>query len=415
MGTQTATRISWQLAHETLTRLARQRASTDAEEGRWLLAALRNAAHVHMGFGSFNEYVERYFGYRPRSTQDKLRVAEALENLPAFDRALSSGDLNWCAVRELTRVATRETEQGWLEFARGKTTRQLERVLAGKRPGDTPNSPSDPSLRRHVLRFEVTPETFALFQDALNELRRRAGASLDDDSALLEMARHILGGPRDEGRSSYQIALALCPDCNIAQQQSAGGLVPIDTDVARMARCDAQHLALRPANDCTPHDGAASNAHVGAGHSRTHQSIPPAVRRAVIARDQRRCQVPGCTNATWLDVHHLRLRSDGGRNSADNLVYICSAHHRAAHRGTLLLERLPDGSLRARHADGSDYGAAVNPHSLDLRTKVFSALRNMGFREAEARAAIELVRCTRSVSFAELLREALGRLHRAQR
>jgi hypothetical protein len=211
MGTQTATRITWQLAHETLTRLARQRASADVEEGRWLLAAFRNAAHVHMGFGSFNEYVERYFGYRPRSTQDKLRVAEALENLSAVERALSSGELNWCAVRELTRVATRDTEQEWLAFARGKTTRQLEQALAGKRPGDTPHSPSDPSLQRHILRFEVTPETFALFGDALNELRRRAGSHLDDDSALLELARHVLGGPRDEGRASYQITLVACP------------------------------------------------------------------------------------------------------------------------------------------------------------------------------------------------------------
>src|SRR5262245_34250397 len=119
MGTQAATRITWQLAHETLTRLARERASADAEEGRCLLAALRNSAHAHMGFASFNEYVERYFGYRPRSTQDKLRVAEALENLPALDRALSGGELNWCAVRELTRVAIQETEREWLHFAKG--------------------------------------------------------------------------------------------------------------------------------------------------------------------------------------------------------------------------------------------------------------------------------------------------------
>src|SRR5690349_21654732 len=126
MGTQAAPRISWQLAHETLTRLARRRASADAEEGRWLLAALRNAAHMHMGFASFGEYVECHFGLRPRSTRDRLRVAEALERLPALERALSGGELHWCAARELTRVATRETEQEWLAFAKGKTARQLE-------------------------------------------------------------------------------------------------------------------------------------------------------------------------------------------------------------------------------------------------------------------------------------------------
>jgi hypothetical protein len=98
-------RCDWQLAHRALSRLARERAAADAEQGRWLLAALRSAAHVHLGFGSFVEYIERLFGYAPRSTQDRLRVAEALEHLPATRLVLERGDLSWSAARELTRVA----------------------------------------------------------------------------------------------------------------------------------------------------------------------------------------------------------------------------------------------------------------------------------------------------------------------
>jgi hypothetical protein len=89
------------------------------------LLALRSMAHMHLGFGSFNEYIERMFGYAPRSTQEKLRVAEALERLPVIAHALESGSLNWSAVREVTRVAVAETEGQWLEVASGKTVRQL--------------------------------------------------------------------------------------------------------------------------------------------------------------------------------------------------------------------------------------------------------------------------------------------------
>src|SRR5438477_8657194 len=95
----------WVRAHEALSRLARERAAADAEEGRWLLAALRSAAHVHLGYGSFGEYVERLFGYKPRSTQEKVRVAEALEELPAMSQALETGGLNWSSARELMRVS----------------------------------------------------------------------------------------------------------------------------------------------------------------------------------------------------------------------------------------------------------------------------------------------------------------------
>jgi hypothetical protein len=45
-----------------------------------------------------------------------------------------------------------------------------------------------------VLRFEVTAETYALFREALLELRRRSASAFDDDTALLELARCVLGG-----------------------------------------------------------------------------------------------------------------------------------------------------------------------------------------------------------------------------
>jgi len=72
----------WMIAHRALSCLASERAAIDAEEGRLLLAALRSTVHVHLGFGGFAEYVERLFGYKPRTTREKLRVAEALEGLP---------------------------------------------------------------------------------------------------------------------------------------------------------------------------------------------------------------------------------------------------------------------------------------------------------------------------------------------
>src|SRR5205809_6737699 len=98
----------WVRAHEALSRLARERATADAEEGRCLLAALRSAAHAHLGFGSFGEYVERLFGYKRRSTQEKLRVAQALEALPAVAQALEAGGRSWSPARELTRVVVAE-------------------------------------------------------------------------------------------------------------------------------------------------------------------------------------------------------------------------------------------------------------------------------------------------------------------
>ena len=410
----------WVRAHEALSRLARERAAADAEEGRWLLAARRSAAHVHLGFGSFGEYIERLFGYTRRTIQEKLRVAEALEELPSLAHALDTGELGWSAARELTRVAVADTEQQWLELANGKTLRQLEELVAGKRPGDEPSAAGLSPPTRHVLRFEVEPETFALFREALTALRRRSNESWDDDSALLEMARQVLGGPRDEGRASYQIALAVCPSCGCGRQQANGELVPVAAEVVAMAQCDGQHLGCVPSRAANE-NGIAADAHVDApvprpdAHTltRARQEIPPALRRTALLRDQHRCRVPGCRNAAFVDLHHVELRSEGGRNQLANLVTVCGAHHRAAHHGNLLIERDAHVGVRFRHGDGTEYGHALQPQALDVSAKLFSALRGLGFREREVRAVLAELRQDndlRNASVSHLLRESLRRI-----
>jgi hypothetical protein len=485
----------WVGAHRELSRLAALRARCDAEEGRALLRALRSAAHVHAGFGTFAEYVERLLGYRGRLTYEKLRVAEALERLPQISAALESGALHWSAARELTRVAAVETQAAWLEVARGKSLRQIEALVAGANPGETPGGSGAPSnepgisARQHVLRFEVTGETFAAVREAVAQLRRAQNSRVDDDTALLAMARALLGGPKDDGRSSYQISLSVCPGCGRGTQRAAGERVAVSTEAVEMARCDAQQVVLAqsefsadgdisragalddidigiradidigadslaspassdrkpgptvqslqrqtPANDgpvvletgrkaasiiAPIAAGQTSNTHVGTpaprhhrAHPRTTQSVPPAVRRRVLHRDGHICSVPGCRNALYLDLHHLIPRAEGGPHVDENLVTLCGVHHRAVHSGELLIEGRPH-DLRFLHADGTPFGAPLEPRALDANAKVFSALCNLGFREVEARRALNELRRqldTRSLDTPALLRAALQRL-----
>ena len=70
-----------------------------------------------------------------------------------------------------------------------------------------PGDPRKSNLERHVLRFEVTAETLAYVREALAKVRRDMGEPMDDDAVLLTVARQILGGPTDEGRANYQVAL----------------------------------------------------------------------------------------------------------------------------------------------------------------------------------------------------------------
>jgi Holliday junction resolvasome RuvABC DNA-binding subunit len=70
------------------------------------------------------------------------------------------------------------------------------------------------------------------------------------------------------------------------------------------------------------------------------------------------------------------------------VITLCGVHHRAAHRGELLVAGSVSAGVRFRHADGSDYGQPLEPRAAEVQGKAFGALRGLGFREGEIRRVL---------------------------
>jgi len=388
---------AWVKAHGDVLTVARERAGLERREGTCLLRALREDVH-RLGYGAFAEYSDRHLGYGHRTTQDKLRTAEALERLPELARALEEGRLHASAVRELARVATPQTEAAWIDAAAGRRIRDIEHLVAGRARGDHPSDAPRPDLQRHVLRFEVSGETLAAIREALQHVREQSGEHLEDDAALLLLARTILCGPVPDanepttpdaaptstGRSKYQINVQVCEHCQRGFQRAGADLIEIDPAMLDAARCDA-HVPRGAANE-------APATHVGAElQPARSRAVPAATRRHVLERDQHRCQIPGCRHTLDIDIHHIVPRAEGGTHHPDHLVTLCGAHHRSVHAGRLHLSGKAGATLRVHHADGSPYGAPIDPSSarlVDISEKVFRGLRWLGFKETEAKRAV---------------------------
>src|SRR5205823_6372836 len=120
----------WREVDRELRGIAKRRAALDVEEARWVREAPRIRIWREVGCGSLAEYMERRLGYAPHTAMERLRVALAIEQLPEIQAALESGELTSTAVRELTRVATPETERAWLEAGAGKTVHEIEQLVS---------------------------------------------------------------------------------------------------------------------------------------------------------------------------------------------------------------------------------------------------------------------------------------------
>ncbi len=387
---------TWEKADQALRSIAKRRAALDAEEAEWLVRARDAQVHKHLGLATFIAYMERVLGYGPKAAQERLRVAEALAALPRMRKAMAQG-LSFSAVRELSRVATSDTEAEWLDATDGKCLREIESMVSGRKPGDRPDAPADPALIPHLLHFEVSAETHAMFREAIRRIREEAGRHLSEDEVLGQMAGAVLG-KGGEG-APYQVAVTVCAGCKKIEMDGGGTPIEVGPEVLEMALCDGVELGRIDGDEC----------------QRAHSSIPPAKRRRVMQRDQRCCVVPWCRSKINVHVHHIQFRSEGGGHEMTNLAVLCGACHRRLHSGALEISGEAPFGLTFKGAEGRWTGKPRVEAPRVFRDAA-SALVNLGFPATAAKAAVEAARAHVGAAPAveALVREALRQIRGAQ-
>lgn len=140
---------------------ARGVTANEWELGAWLLAIERTRAFQSAGFRSTVAFAIVRLGLEPPKASNLLRIMGVLEQLPDLSRAFQTGEVGYAKMREITRVATQETELAWLEFARTHTTDQVrQRVVcspaAFERRVRSVRNQADSLLSTHAQRKLVS-------------------------------------------------------------------------------------------------------------------------------------------------------------------------------------------------------------------------------------------------------------------
>ena len=369
---------------------------------RWLelLAEFdRRGGWTASGARSCAQWVSWRCALSPGAAREHLRVARALGRLPRTTALFARGELSYSKVRAITRLQDVTREDELLAVARDATAGQLERVVRGYRTSirlerDAAAADATRFLRlRHEadgsvrISGRLTVEEGAVLERALDEARQ----------ALWEAPEPPRGpsaapqDPEDVRRAGYADALLLLADTALGAGQLAGRSAPerhqvvVHVDVQALVdgrAAEPAHLAdgeaLAPsvvrrlccdATLVTAVERAGRTLDVG----RRTRAVPPAVRRALSARD-RGCRFPGCGATGRLDAHHVIHWADGGATSVANLVSVCRRHHRALHEGGFTLTfDAADGPVFTTGA-----GVRIDPHPASPQIGARRRLRRRG-------------------------------------
>jgi len=327
-----------------LRRKERQAASARLLAAEYLLDLAERRLFRQLGYSSVMHYGTQALGLSPRDVWDRLRVARALRDLPHVAAALRRGRLSWSKVREIIRVATAATEHEWLARAGQLSCRELEAAVAAE--SKTAEKPAEAT--RLVCRFvdartvrvtvELTPEQFALLDQAIGTIGKELGTEDAADALELIARAYLARVGEDRPALRQQIVVHRCRECRQEWRETSKGRVPArvsqrkPTDVVEVDDPDEERELDR-------------TSHVGSrGGAKLSRYIPRSVVQKVRWRDEGRCQVPGCLNGRWSQLHHVRFFSRGGRHRTRNLLTLCTQHHGQLHDGHLV--------LRARDAEG---------------------------------------------------------------
>ncbi len=342
-------------------------AEFDRREG-WADSATQSCAH----------WLNWKCGINLGAAREKVRVAHALASLPRISAAMERGELSYSKVRAITRIADVATEELLLSLALHGTAHHVEttvRCFRRAQQAEELSREAQQQAARYVswihdengsliIKASLPAEAGALVVKALNiaaEAAFREGRVSAETSAAA--SDHPAPGEKVNSGARRADALARIAESFLAHgaEALAAGerhhiVVHVDAQTlrdGRDGRCEHEHGPSLPAETARRLGCDASVVAIVEDQNgeplnvgRKTRTIPPAIRRALFARDKDGCRFPGCTNRHYVDGHHIKHWANGGETRLSNLVLLCRFHHRKVHEGGVEVQVLDDGALR---------------------------------------------------------------------
>ncbi len=345
----------------------------NAAECRWLLMIAeydRRRACEQWECVSIEQWLSIHACLSASTARARVAVARRLPDLPLITAAFGRGELSYCKVRALCRVARAENEDKWLATAMHATGASLERITADARRALIigQHGVAAQQLDERTLSWSWTndgmcqlcalllPDTAALLIRLLAEYR----AQLDEDAetvAQTDAEKANLTTRNADALHALLLAAASPATGHEANGTSAAPrpLVVIHRDADGTSRIEGGPAIPNEAADeyaCNADHTTATHTADAIVYTPRRRHPTTTMRRQLMQRD-RCCAFPGCGQKRNLHAHHIEHDAHGGPTSKENLVMLCPRHHGAVHRrGWTIAGNPEDGTLTFSAPDG---------------------------------------------------------------
>jgi hypothetical protein len=370
------------MEHEAPSR-ARDRLVADIDEAHAALGAAhrrflqliaevdRRRAWEDDGARDLAQWLWMRYGMSDWKARRWVQAAGVLPTLPRTTEALDRGELGIDKVVELARFAEPDTEDGLVRWAQHVSAGRIRREADLARAVRVDDGAAQDERRavswaytdegtRFELHADLPAAQGAVVVTAMDrvaaqvpELPHEAGsggAAARRADALVAVCSARLADDADADRAT--VVVHTRTDTEVGQLET-GGIAPRST-LERLL-CSARIETVHE-----DRDGRA----IGVGRI---TRVPPAwLLRQVRFRDQG-CRFPGCGTRGFTQAHHIEFWRDGGRTDLDNLVTICTWHHKLVHEYGWWIKGSAEDELRWYRPDGERYRAGPTPVDDALR------------------------------------------------
>jgi len=262
----------------------------------------KSRLYENFGLTYLTPYCVQFLGLSEDVAATFVRVARKTYEVPELKAAIEEGKLTVTKAKTITSVINSGNQEAWIKKAVAYDSPKAMKPEKAKIEG--PN--------RVRFEFDLTEEQAELFRRAQDILSQKTGTSVSLSETQGELLKCFLDRYDPVRRAQRQMQR--------------------DTQKKTQRKTNQMDPSRDRSEPKTPNKTLPSIK----ARTETRTKIKAEVIHAVNLRDQGKCQARlpdgrSCGQSKWVHYHHIIPKSKGGKDITENLITLCSAHHRIWH------------------------------------------------------------------------------------